>query len=64
MEHIGIGIFSYDWNLKIYRYYIFGRKIIVWTDYLALMSLKTKRNKLIGRLERWVLKLQEYYINI
>jgi hypothetical protein len=52
------------WSLKIYKHYIFGRKIVVWTDHSTLISLKMKQNKLTEKLERWALKLQKYNINI
>jgi hypothetical protein len=64
MEHIRIGIFSCNMELKIYKHYIFGRKIIVWTDHSVLTSLKTKRDKITRKLGGWALKLQEYYIDI
>ena len=52
------------WGLKIFRHYIYGRTVTVWTDHSALTSLKTKRDELTGRLGRWALKLQEYDMNI
>jgi hypothetical protein len=52
------------WGLKIFRHYIYGRTVTVWTDHSALTTLRNKRDELTGRLGRWALKLQEYDLEI
>ncbi len=51
------------WALKKFRSYIWGCKVIVYTDHSALCWLMTKRD-LAGRLARWKLSIQEYDITI
>jgi len=51
------------WALKKFRNYIWGCKVLVYTDHSALCWLMTKRD-LAGRLARWKLSIQEHDITI
>jgi len=51
------------WALKKFRSYIWGCKILVYTDHQALCWLMTKKD-LAGRLARWKLSVQEHDITI
>ena len=51
------------WSVKHFRPYIFNRKIIVYTDHIALRWLMITPQP-SGRLSRWAMTLQEYDIEI
>ena len=46
--------------LDHWRVYVLGHRVIVTTDHAALVSLLTKRDLPNARIQRWMLKLQEY----
>ena len=51
------------WSVKHFRPYIFNRKIIVYTDHIALKWLMLTPQP-SGRLSRWAVQLQEYDLEI
>ena len=51
------------WSMKHFRPYIFNRKVVVYTDHIALRWLMLTPQP-SGRLSRWACQLQEYDIEI
>ncbi|KAE9036535.1 hypothetical protein PR002_g7031 [Phytophthora rubi] len=47
------------WSIKLFRPYLYGRKVTIVTDHSALKWLMTSPN-LTGKLHRWALTLQEF----
>jgi hypothetical protein len=52
------------WELKFFWYYIYEQQIVMYTNHSVFISLKTKKDELIGKLGQWMLKLQKYNIDI
>ena len=51
------------WSLQKFRQYVWGGRILIYTDHVALTWLMTKKD-LAGRLARWSLQVQEHDIKI
>ncbi|CAH1250556.1 NYNRIN [Branchiostoma lanceolatum] len=53
------------WGLQHFHLYLYGSKFTVITDHLPLVSIFNKPNlKLPVRLEKWILKLQQYQYTV
>ena len=47
------------WALQYFHPYVYGRKVVIYTDHKALKWLKNVKHP-NGKLARWILKLEEY----
>ncbi len=47
------------WALQYFHPYVYGRKVVIYTDHKALKWLKNIKHP-NGKLARWILKLEEY----
>ena len=47
------------WELQYFHPYMYGRKVVIYTDHKALKWLKNVKHP-NGKLARWILKLEEY----
>ena len=51
--------FAVIWGLEHFNAYVYGHKVIVYTDHRALQWLRDIKNP-SGKLARWILKLEEF----
>ena len=51
--------FAVVWALQYFHPYVYGRKVIIFTDHKALKWLRDIKHP-NGKLARWILKLEEY----
>ena len=51
------------WALQYFHPYVYGRKVMIYTDHKALKWLKNIKHP-NGKLARWILKLEEYEYTI
>ena len=51
--------FAVIWGLEHFNAYVYGHKVIVYTDHRALQWLRDIKNP-CGKLARWILKLEEF----
>lgn len=48
------------WAIQHYKNYLLGRKFVVNSDHSPLQNIFNGNKELPARIERWVLKLQQY----
>ena len=52
-------IYAVVWALQYFHPFVYGRKVVIYTDHKALKWLKNVKHP-NGKLARWILKLEEY----
>ena len=51
--------FAVEWGLQYFHAYVYGQKVVVFTDQKALQWLRNMKSP-IGKIARWLIKLELY----